>query len=249
MSGRTVLFDFYNTLYAAAEWFELEVRGLPARLMDELASRGEAVSAADREAAVRMYRELRAEVHSSGVEVSAEAAAARLLDALGIAPPPDLTGLLLSLQREVYFPGRELPGAVECVQRLHREGYTLAVVSNALCEEFIRWSLDGSGLSGCFSGVFTSAGTGWYKSSPELYRSVLNHLGAEAAESVHVGDSYRFDVLGARAAGIRTVWRTDAESAPEADRVVRELAAVPEAVSALIGRPSDTSGGPGSAGR
>jgi putative hydrolase of the HAD superfamily len=62
------------------------------------------------------------------------------------------------------------------------------------------------GLRSSFAVVVTSASAGYYKSRPEIYWHAAALLGAAAARTVHVGDSYRFDVAGARRAGMRTVW-------------------------------------------
>jgi FMN phosphatase YigB (HAD superfamily) len=54
--------------------------------------------------------------------------------------------------------------------------------------------------------VITSASCGYYKSRPEIYWTALQALGASVNQTAHVGDSLRFDVGGARAAGMRAAW-------------------------------------------
>ncbi len=235
----TVLLDFYNTLYAAREWFDLEAYRLAPAVLEVLAERGQPAPDGVLDAAARAYRAVRLEVHASGLEVSAEEGLRRTFDALGLAVPEDATEILSDLQRRAYRPGREIPGAVEAVRELAARGYVLGIVSNALCADFLRWSLEGSGIEGCFRGVFTSADVGYYKSSPRFYQAALEALGAEPAEAVHVGDSYRFDVLGARAAGLRTIWYAPSGEAPPeegADVVLRHLSELPGAVGRLSSR-------------
>jgi HAD superfamily hydrolase (TIGR01509 family) len=99
-----------------------------------------------------------------------------------------------------------MPGAVETVRRLALDGFTLGIVSSAVYPPFLDWTLDAFGIRDAFSSVVTSAGAGYYKSRPEIYRVALDALGATPAETVHVGDSFRFDHLAARSAGLRTVW-------------------------------------------
>jgi FMN phosphatase YigB (HAD superfamily) len=234
----TVLFDFYNTLYSAHEWFHLEVRGLPSETLKVLRGRGWALTPEQAAEAVEAYRRVREQVHSSGKEVMAEDGLATALTVARIPVPDDLPGIVAELQRDAYRPGREEPGMVECVRALAARGYTLGIVSNALCQDFLHWSLADTGIAGCFSGVYASATVGYYKSSPRLYEVALADLGARAAESVHVGDSYRFDVLGSKAAGLRAVWYApggEAELDAEADAVVRSLSDLPAALRRLQG--------------
>ena len=232
----TVCFDFYNTLYAAHEWFELEVRELPSRFLHALSGQAPPFSPEQEERVRRAYRVVREEVHRSGREVTAEEGLRRACLGAGLPFPEGATKLLDRLQREAYRKGREEPGACECVRSLAAAGYRLGIVSNALHKDFILWSLQDSGLLGCFSGVFASADIGYYKSSPELYRRALDALETEPANAVHVGDSYRFDVLGARAAGIRAVWYSPLRAEPpgmDADATIAHLGQLLEVIEAM----------------
>jgi FMN hydrolase / 5-amino-6-(5-phospho-D-ribitylamino)uracil phosphatase len=93
--------------------------------------------------------------------------------------------------------------------------------------------------------VITSASAGFYKSRAELYVHAAELLGATPERMVHVGDSFRFDVAGARRAGMRTVWlRSDqAESGDPSihpDLVLTTLeAAAPEILMLLRSRSPD----------
>lgn len=232
----TVLFDFYNTLYAAHRWFELEVRGLPVEVLRVIGARGLPCAPEREPAAAAAYRALRRDVEARGREITAEAALARVLAGVGVPAPDDLPEIVAGLMREAYEPGREEPGAAECVRRLAAEGYRLGVVSNALSVAFLRRSLGETGIMECFGGVYASAEVGYYKSDPAFYRAALADLGTTAAEAVHVGDSYRFDVRGAKAAGLRTVWYAPdgaREPGDDADAVIRGLADLPGVIRGL----------------
>jgi putative hydrolase of the HAD superfamily len=54
-------------------------------------------------------------------------------------------------------------------------------------------------------GVVTSAETGAAKPDPAIFARALELAGVSAAEALHVGDSPREDVEGARSAGIEAV--------------------------------------------
>ena len=232
----TVLFDFYNTLYAAHVWFELEVRELPAQTLSVLVGRGVRVSPQQKVAARGAWRTLRREVEGRGHEITAVDGLRRVLREFGIAVPDDLPQIVTALQRGAYVPGREEPGMVACVRTLHARGYTLGIVSNALSEDFLRWSLTDTDILDCFSGIYASATVGYYKSSPKLFEAALRGLRAQPQETIHVGDSFKFDVLGARSADIRAVWYSPASSTPpgpDATAVISSLAELPPLLERL----------------
>ncbi|MER3484671.1 MAG: hypothetical protein C4345_00535, partial [Chloroflexota bacterium] len=82
----------------------------------------------------------------------------------------------------------------------------LGIISSAVYHSFVEWALERFGIREHFAHVTTSASSGYYKSRPEIFWQTLDLLGAEPSRSVHVGDSLRFDVLGAQRAGMRAVW-------------------------------------------
>ncbi|MEX2315249.1 MAG: HAD family hydrolase, partial [Thermomicrobiales bacterium] len=47
---------------------------------------------------------------------------------------------------------------------------------------------------------------GFYKSRTEIYTHTLDRLNVVAADAVHVGDSFRYDIETATRSGMRTVW-------------------------------------------
>ena len=97
-----------------------------------------------------------------------------------------------------------LPEAVPGVlARLRDAGLRLVVVSNAngtLHAKFRRLGLDQY-----FACILDSCDEGVEKPDPALFRIALERSGANAATTIHVGDLYQIDVVGARAAGIRGV--------------------------------------------
>lgn len=110
------------------------------------------------------------------------------------------------LMRGALATSEPVAGAVEAVRQLAEQDLRLGIISNAVYHPFLEWSLEKFGLKDSFHIVVTSASAGYYKTRPELYEHTLERLGSDPARSVHVGDSYRFDVLGARAIGMGTVW-------------------------------------------
>lgn len=240
MPIEAVTFDFHNTLARCDAWFTLEVRELVPETLCLLAARGLAPDdAALRDRARAAYRELRVGIQESGVERDATACALATLDLVGVVVPREaVVAAVDELMRGTLDEVAPLPGAIGAVRELRRRGIRCGVVSNAIYPPFLDWTLDRFGLGDAFAAVVTSAGTGCYKSQPAIYQEAVRRLGATAAGTVHVGDSYRFDVQGARRAGIRAVWYAstlDAMAQPDnqAAATVADLATLPAVVAAL----------------
>jgi len=209
-----VTFDFHNTLARCDAWFELEVRTLPASFLRWWAER-EGVIVADAgltAAAEGAYRRLRREIMDHGRELPAEACVDRVLGELAIPVAPAIVREgVEALMRGTLEAAVPIPGAVETVRAVAAAGVPLGIVSSAVYHPFLEWTLERFGIRGCFAEVVSSAGAGYYKSRPEIYWYATERLGQPPGRTVHVGDSYRFDVAGARRAGLRTVWlRADA---------------------------------------
>jgi HAD superfamily hydrolase (TIGR01509 family) len=86
---------------------------------------------------------------------------------------------------------------------LRRQGLTLVVVSNAngtLCRHF-----DRLGLTALVDHVLDSCDFGVEKPDPRFFQIAIDRSGAAPQTTVHVGDLYHVDVMGARAAGLRGV--------------------------------------------
>lgn len=98
-----------------------------------------------------------------------------------------------------YVPENVIP-ALEAIAGL---GLRMTVVSNAngtLCAH-----MDRLGLSRYVHCILDSHDVGVEKPDPRLFAIALERSGADASTTIHVGDLYQVDVVGARAAGIRGV--------------------------------------------
>ena len=105
---------------------------------------------------------------------------------------------------------------------LRARGLRLVVVSNA--NGRLHHLFERIGLLDAVDLVFDSHREGVEKPDPRYFEIALERSGADAATTVHVGDLYHVDVVGARAAGITPVLFDVADLYPEADcRRVRSL--------------------------
>jgi putative hydrolase of the HAD superfamily len=242
MPLKAVTLDFHNTIARCDRWFELEVRELVPEVLRLLRERGEHRGDADEPERARVaYRALREEIIASGNERDALDCTVATLTAIGVALPEGAVAAAIeSLMREALVEATPIPGVIEAIGALRARGLLLGVVSSAVHHQFLEWTLAQFGVADAFNTVITSASSGFYKSRPEIYRLALDHLSVNADEAIHVGDSYRFDVQGARRAGLRTVWYapTDlAMSQPEneADVTLADLATLPTVIATLAG--------------
>lgn len=230
MPLKAVTLDFHNTIAECDEWFQLEVRELVPRFLEWHADGdGESVTQDVRDAAIHHYRALRVQIMEHGVERDAYDCTHGVLALLDRAvDPATVRRGVDEVMRVALATSSPVPGVVEAVRDLCAHGIELAVVSSAVHHEFLEWSLAKFGIRDCFAHVVTSASCGFYKSRTEIYEHALEQLNRTAAEAVHVGDSYRFDVETATRAGMRTVWFSR-------DRQNTESNAAGVTVSSLVG--------------
>ncbi|MCI4332301.1 MAG: HAD family hydrolase [Thermoplasmata archaeon] len=117
-----------------------------------------------------------------------------------------------------HTPFRAVRGGKAVLERLRLDGCRLAVVSNTIGEpgRFFAPVLERMGLVRSFDALVWSDEHPWAKPSPQLFQSALSKLGADAIDSVHIGDGPS-DILGAQAAGYRAtiLFEGSSDYAPE----------------------------------
>jgi HAD superfamily hydrolase (TIGR01549 family) len=237
MPIRAITFDFHNTLACCDDWFELEVRDLvPAVLTWHGQNTGTVVDSTTLERAVASYRALRLEIIHHGDEVDALDCTMHVINDLGMSiDRATVDEGIHSVMRATLANSTPVPGVIEAVNALAELDIRLGVVSSAVFHPFLEWSLEQFGIVDQFATIVSSASCGYYKSRTEIYATALDTLGVVPEETVHVGDSYRFDVQTARRLGIGTVWyRPDPATEPmgcnEANLTVRSLEGIADAI-------------------
>lgn len=123
------------------------------------------------------------------------------------------------------------PDVLPALEELSALGVRLGAVSD--------WGLQlspilhGIDLSRYLDFAVVSASVGAAKPNVHLYELALRRAAAAAGETWHVGDDYRNDVLGARAAGITPVLLDRSGKTPRVDcLVIRDLRELPVLVRA-----------------
>jgi putative hydrolase of the HAD superfamily len=124
-----------------------------------------------------------------------------------------------------------MPGVPQALERMQRQGLTLAVVSNS--DGTCATSLEEAGLIHYLNFVIDSAEVGVEKPDRRIFEIALARCGADPRRTLHVGDLYHADVVGARGAGLHALlldpygdWPPlDCERAPDLPAVADKLAA------------------------
>lgn len=110
------------------------------------------------------------------------------------------------------------PGAVDLLNDL-KERYPLFLITNGF-EETQNIKLKSSNLESYFSSMITSETAGVKKPHPNIYRKALRIAKVEPQEAIMLGDDLVADVIGARNAGIRSVWFNPKGKQTKDDNVV-----------------------------
>lgn len=132
-----------------------------------------------------------------------------------------------------YMP----PDVLPALRRLRALNLRLVIVSNA--NGTISAAAERLGLTECVGCVLDSFVEKVEKPDPRFFEIALARSGARRETTIHVGDIYEVDVVGARAAGIRPVLLDAAGLYPDAD--CPRVRSLPDLVEAIgredFGRP------------
>jgi len=136
----------------------------------------------------------------------------------------------LHVYHQTYNLWETVPDEVRpALAALRARGFRLVVLSNA--NGTLHRAFDRLGLTSAFDVIFDSHDEGVEKPDPRFFRIALERSGATAETTMHVGDLYHVDVVGARAAGLTPALLDVADLYPDCDCLrVRSLT---ELVAAL----------------
>lgn len=160
---------------------------------------------------------------------------------------------LLPRAVQVYFAEGEphwvpYPDALETVQTLYARGLRLGLISNADDDGVVHRLVQQRGLAPYLSPVLSSAAEPrWRKPDPRIFHRVSRAWQLPPREIVMVGDSPRYDILGAHRAGLRAIlidrgenqwWQQIPDElandpAVRADATVCALAEIPRAIEEM----------------
>ncbi|HJW90897.1 MAG TPA: HAD family hydrolase [Anaerolineales bacterium] len=132
--------------------------------------------------------------------------------------------------------------ALPILSNLHAQGYRLGLVSNAADDEDVQVLVDKGGLRPVVEVIVSSAAVGIRKPSPKIFEQALNSLGVPASRAAMIGDSLGADILGAKNAGMFSIWITRRAEAPanqahaetiHPDATIQSLSELPSLLESL----------------
>jgi putative hydrolase of the HAD superfamily len=161
----------------------------------------------DRSDEYRAYRE--AYAHALGIPGLKMAEVSERINALWSGPTIDLWR-------------QPVAGSVDGLRQLAAQGRKLGIVSNAdgtIEEQLRRGEICqvGEGLGVPVLAIIDSHVVQVWKPAAEIFRHCLDPIGVKPEEAVYVGDTIRYDVAGARAAGLKPIHMDPYELCPHRD--------------------------------
>jgi putative hydrolase of the HAD superfamily len=116
------------------------------------------------------------------------------------------------------------PDAAQTLSFLRVSGLKLGLITNGSVR-MQSTKLACLALSPMFDAVLISDAEGISKPDRQIFHRALERLKAKRAHAVYVGDHPEVDIAGARAAGMRAIWRRDPSVSRlvEADAMIEEL--------------------------
>ena len=130
-------------------------------------------------------------------------------------PPPEHTRLALdSLYKITQTHWKVEADARATIEELHSCGYRLGLISNAGDAKDALTLFDKTHLRDFFDVVIISAEVGVRKPAPLIFEMALKQFGVQPHQAVMVGDTLGADILGARNAGLASIWITRRADSP-----------------------------------
>jgi putative hydrolase of the HAD superfamily len=120
------------------------------------------------------------------------------------------------------------PGLIEMLILLKKQGYLLGIISNGW-GEFQTHAIAGSGIQDYFNVILISDFEQIRKPQAEIFHRAAQRLGVMHQECVFVGDNPEADIIGAKNAGMKAIWKRNLswQESKEADAIVDELHEIP----------------------
>ena len=203
---RVVFFDLWNTLLHNQNYSEYR---LPA-LNKYLHKHGVILSEEDLLQAYQAGFQYSSQVIASENHRHVETSEIvdKVLESVGLVDPPDKAELVRMYEEACMLdPPRLKDGVVETLEAVQGK-YRIGMISvtGVSPGRIIRTFLKEHRIYHYFDGFIFSDEVGYVKPSPVLFQTALKLFKVEPHETVHVGDSLKGDIAGAKQLGMKTVW-------------------------------------------
>ena len=115
----------------------------------------------------------------------------------------------------------------EMLNELKEQGYLLGIITNGR-SQFQARAIDGLGVREYFDVILISEVEQVRKPQVEIFQRAMNRLGVSASDSIFVGDHPEADIVGAKGAMMKTIWKRNLfwTEPKEADAIVDELSEI-----------------------
>jgi putative hydrolase of the HAD superfamily len=136
--------------------------------------------------------------------------------------------LLRDYETQFQFHCLPFPFLMEMLDNLKQQGYLLGMISNGR-GEFQNRAISGLGIGDYFDVILISEIEEVRKPQPAIFQRGIEQLGSSAQHSIFVGDNPEADIVGAKNAGMRAIWKRSPHwlEAKQADAVIDELSEIP----------------------
>lgn len=223
---RGIVFDLFDTLvdqnHRRLAPLEVDGRRVAATIPD-LHAHARTHAGLDRDlvafvdALEAVDRALRPSTLDVGVELSTRVRFRALAEELGCADPDDVGLAWTRIHMDALRSIVSVPDHHEPVLTTLAATLPLGLCSNFSDGETARAVIGDAGFDPHLRAIVISDDLGIRKPRPEIFEAVAEALALPPQSLLHVGDSLRADVAGAKAVGMRTVWLTRRIREPEAE--------------------------------
>ncbi len=117
-------------------------------------------------------------------------------------PPADIGRLSADLEADIRS-AKLFPDVIQTLEKLRQQRLPLAIISNLAAP--YRSVVSTLGISEYLTAAIYSCDVGYCKPDPAIYKVAQQALGKPAANTLMVGDSYRCDVQGPAAYGMKSI--------------------------------------------
>ena len=143
----------------------------------------------------------------------------------------ELRGVAAWYREEYCNHWRAVPGGIELLKKIKERGIMTGIVSNNLLEEQMQ-KLRICNLQEHLDVLVISEEAGVSKPNARIYEIALERANVKSHETVMIGDAWENDIVGAQAAGIRTIWY-NCYGTPNPDLNVPEIVSFEDSESIL----------------